>query len=197
MEAVGSSLAWAATRFSGVSAAFGAAMSAAGSSPPWARSRSSGVRVHRQWKSESPSPVMPPVRTSVHPPHATRMVATIDARRGPSERRRPATAHATKARLTTGMARTGNSIPMPPFASDTWMKRDVANSATTISTMAPKRSDQGARLKNAHHTTTASPPTRPPINPTGGAPGPTTGTTNLNSTSSAPAITPGHSRSGF
>ena len=51
-----------------------------------------------------PSPVMPPVRRSVHAPHASRMVATIDARRGPSERRRLATAQATKARLRTGMA---------------------------------------------------------------------------------------------
>ncbi len=72
--------------------------------PAWARSRSSGVCVHRQWKSESASPVMPPVRTSVNTPHASRMAATIDARRGPLERRRLATAQATKARLRTGMA---------------------------------------------------------------------------------------------
>ena len=37
--------------------------------------------------------------------------------------------------------------------------RDVANSATIIRTTAPKRSDQGARLKNTHHTTIANPPT--------------------------------------
>ena len=35
--------------------------------PDWARSRSSGVLVHRQWKSETASPVMPPVLTSLFP----------------------------------------------------------------------------------------------------------------------------------
>ena len=34
--------------------------------------------------------------------------------------------------------------------------RYVANSATIIRTMAPKRSDQAARLKNTHHRTIAS-----------------------------------------
>src|SRR2546428_10051238 len=32
----------------------------------------------RQWKSESASPVMPPVRTSANTPHPSRMAATID-----------------------------------------------------------------------------------------------------------------------
>ena len=101
--------------------------------------------------------VMPPVRTSVHTPHASRMVATIVARRGPSERRRLATAQATKARLRTGMAKMGNNIPCTPVAIDSWTMRDVANSATIIRTMAPKRSDQGARLKNSHHRTISQP----------------------------------------
>ena len=38
-------------------------------------------------------------------------------------------------------------------------------SATIIRTMAPKRSDQGARLKNSHHTRTANPQTSPPSIP--------------------------------
>ena len=75
-----------------------------GSSPPWARSRCSGVGVHRHSRSESASPVMPLVRMSVNVPHASTMAATIDARRGPLERPRLATAHATRARLRTGMA---------------------------------------------------------------------------------------------
>ncbi len=59
-----------------------------------------------------------------------------------------------------------NIIPIIPLAIDSWTMRDVATSATTIRTMAPKRSDQGARLKNSHHTTTANPPTSPPSIPT-------------------------------
>ena len=50
-----------------------------------------------------------------------------------------------------------NIIPIIPFAIDSWTTRDVANSATTIRTMAPRRSDQGARLKNSHHTTISQP----------------------------------------
>ena len=36
--------------------------------------------------------------------------------------------------------------------------RDVANSATGMRTMAPTRSDQGARLKNSHHRRISSAP---------------------------------------
>jgi hypothetical protein len=61
---------------------------------------------------------MPPVLRSVSTPHASRMAATIDARRGPLERRRLATAHDTKARLRTGMAKMGNIIPIIPFEMD-------------------------------------------------------------------------------
>ena len=75
----------------------------------------------------------------------------------------------------------GNIIPIMPVAIDTWMTRDVATIATIIRTMAPKRSDQGARLKKTHHTTIANPPTSPPITPKGMASGSTMGTTNLTS----------------
>ena len=61
---------------------------------------------------------MPPVRRSVNTPHASRMAATIDARRGPLERRRLATAQATRARLRTGIAKMGSIIPIIPFAMD-------------------------------------------------------------------------------
>ncbi|CAN5769047.1 hypothetical protein BH20ACI3_BH20ACI3_22430 [soil metagenome] len=132
------------------------------------------------------------------------MAAAMDARRGPAERRRLATAHTTKARLRTGIAKIGNNIPMAPFAIDTWTMRDVANSATIIRAMAPKRSDQGARLRNTHHTTITNAQKTPPItpknvagNPKYVASGATTGTTNLTSIRSAAATTPGHSRSGF
>src|SRR5439155_17162828 len=97
----------------GVSAAAGAG----GSAPDRARSRCSGVGVHRQWKSEPmTSEVTPPVRTRVNIAQARRMVATIQARRGPLERRRLATAQATRARLRTGIARTKSNIPIPPPA---------------------------------------------------------------------------------
>ncbi len=45
-------------------------------------------------------------------------MATIDARRGPLERRRLAPAQHTNARLRTGMAKIGNIIPIIPFAMD-------------------------------------------------------------------------------
>ena len=57
----------------------------------------------------------------------------------------------------------GNIIPIIPVAIDTWMMLFVANSPTIIKTIAPKRSDQGARLKNTHHRTIANqPPKIPP-----------------------------------
>ncbi len=90
-----------------------------------------------------------------------------------------------------------NIIPIIPVAIDTWMMRVVAASATIIRTMAPKRSDQGARLRNTHHTTIASAPTSSPITPNPMAPGTTIGTTNLASHCSTTATTPGHSRSFF
>ncbi len=62
--------------------------------------------------------MMPPVRTSVKTPHASKMAAAIDARRSPFERRRLATADATNARLKTGMAKKGSIIPIIPFAID-------------------------------------------------------------------------------
>ena len=86
---------------------------------------------------------------------------------------------------------------MPPVAMETWMMRDVATSATIIKARAPQRSERGARLKNAHHTTMANAQTSAPIIPTGPASGATMGTTALASNSSTAASTPGHSRSGF
>src|SRR5262249_49663594 len=75
--------------------------------------------------------------------------------------------------------------------------RCVANSATTIRTMAPTRSDQGARLKSSHHTRTSSPPTTPPITAYNMESGTTMGTTNQTSHCDATATTPGNSRRGF
>ena len=55
----------------------------------------------------------------------------------------------------------------------------VANTATIIKTIAPTRSDQGARLKNSHHTTIASAPTTPAKHAVGSpASGATTGAPN-------------------
>src|SRR5262245_23237208 len=63
--------------------------------------------------------------------------------------------------------------------------------------MAPRRSDQGARLKNSHHTRTANAHTRAPITTPIPASGATIGRPNQISHISATATTPGHSRSGF
>jgi hypothetical protein len=41
----------------------------------------------------------------------------------------------------------------------------VTTTATSISTIAPTRSAQGARLKNSHHTMIANAPTSAPITP--------------------------------
>ena len=89
------------------------------------------------------------------------MAAAIATRRGPSERRRLAAAEATNARLNTGMAEMGSNIPIIPFAIDSCTMRDVASTAPTMTTMAPTRSDQGARLKKSHHTMIANPPATP------------------------------------
>src|SRR5712691_4269686 len=75
--------------------------------------------------------------------------------------------------------------------------RFVATTATTIRTMAPTRSAQGARLKNSHHTTIANPQASPPSIANMRASGATRGTTNQSSHCSTTATTPGHSRSGF
>src|SRR2546425_12153050 len=168
-----------------------------GSSPAWASSRCSGVGVHRQWRSDLPSPVTPPVRTRVNSPQASRVAATIEMRRGPVERRRLAAAHATRPRLMIGMEKMGNILLIPAFAMDGWTICFVANTATTITTMAPTRSDQGARLKNTHHRTIANPPTTPPNIPKMANSGMTMGTATMASNISTAAATPGHSRSGF
>src|SRR5438105_1043419 len=122
---------------------------------------------------------MPSVRRTVHTPHASTIVATIAARRGPGARRRLATAQATRARHRTGMAYTGSIIPIMPPLIDSWTTRDVATSATVIRTNVPQRSDCGVRLKNAHHTTIANAQTRLPIIATAMAPGTASGMTNL------------------
>ena len=122
-----------------------------GSSRSMASMRSSGVGDHRQAKSWSKSLVKPPVRTRVQTPQASRMVAAMVSRRVRSGRRRVATAQATKARPRTGSARTGNRKPIAPVRIDLSTRWYVAKSATTIRARAPRRSDQGARLKKSHH----------------------------------------------
>lgn len=48
---------------------------------------------------------------------------------------------------------------------DSCLRLHVAPMATIISAMAPTRSDQAARLRNAHHTTIATAPMSPPCAP--------------------------------
>src|ERR1700720_3085448 len=90
-----------------------------------------------------------------------------------------------------------NIIPIIPVATDTWTMRFVASSATIARATAPRRSDQGARLKKTHHTTIANAQTKPPIAPRRKALGTTAGRTYLSTHNSTAAATPGHSRSGF
>ena len=63
--------------------------------------------------------------------------------------------------------------------------------------MAPKRSDQAARLKNTHHTTIANPLASPTIALIGRASGMNVGTPYLASHWITTMTTPGHRRSGF
>src|SRR5258708_31039795 len=71
----------------------------------WARSRSSGVGVQRQWKSDLPLPLMPPVRTITHGRHPSRTATIAAAPRARAERRRLTAAQATRATLRVGIAR--------------------------------------------------------------------------------------------
>ena len=50
---------------------------------------------------------------------------------------------------------------MAPPAIDGSTMRPAANSARAIRAMAPRRSAQGARLKNNHHKATSTPPANP------------------------------------
>src|SRR5215207_9848559 len=75
--------------------------------------------------------------------------------------------------------------------------RFVAISVMTISTSAPTRSNQGARLKNSHHSAIANPHNTPISKPMAAVRGKRKGTTNHASHCSTTAITPGHSRSRF
>jgi hypothetical protein len=67
---------------------------------------------------------------------------------------------------------------MFPLATDSWSKRGVAAMATIIETTALARSDHGARLKNNHHTTMATPAAKPPSTPYIAPSGTTRGMTN-------------------
>ena len=189
---------WDTGNFSGAGADARTSGSAAGALADCSRSRSSGVFDHRQCKSLwKLLAVKPPVRTSAHAPQASRMVATMDTRRTPSGRRLVATAHTTKAGPRKVMAKRGYSIPMAPVEMDTSTMRLAANSATIIRTRAPKRSDQGARLKNNHHRMIAKPPRGPASTPIKRASGTKAGTTNRSSKHRIAMTTPGHSRSGL
>src|SRR5579862_2574845 len=89
-----------------------------------------------------------------------------------------------------------NIIPIIPVATDTWTRRFVATSATIARATAPRRSDQGARLKKTHQATIANTQTKAAITPKRKVLGTTAGSTYLSTHSSTAAATPGHSRSG-
>src|SRR5213078_2462603 len=76
----------------------------AGSGPTLASSCSSGLFAQRQPNSATWLPLIPLVRTNVHPPQASRMAAAMTARLGLSARRRLTAAPATNARHRPGTA---------------------------------------------------------------------------------------------
>jgi hypothetical protein len=86
--------------------------------------------------------------------------------------------------------------PIIPFVIERWRKGRVANTAATITTIAPIRSDHGARLKNSHHTMIASVPASAAIMPANPVSGKIAGIRILSPTITAAATTPGHNRSG-
>jgi hypothetical protein len=95
----------------GVSAA-GAAVGAAagagaatGSSCACARRRSSGVIDQRQWMSDVPSPLMPPVRSTIHGRHPSTAAPSAAAARPPGDKRRLTAAQPTSATASIGIAR--------------------------------------------------------------------------------------------
>ena len=90
------------------------------------------------------------------------MAPSMDAHRKPVPKRRLTAAQATKARLRIGIEKTGSIIPIIPPAIDGWTIRFVASTTIGISTIAPNRSNQGARLKNNHHNRIINAQTNPP-----------------------------------
>src|SRR5260221_1154126 len=89
-------------------------------------------------------------------------------------------------------------IPWQAQTIDAWATAMVANTAATIRTIAPARSDQGARLNSNHHRRMAKAPAMPANNPMGSsASGATTGAPNMTSNWTMAMTTAGHSRSGF
>jgi len=80
---------------------------------------------------------------------------------------------------------------------DAWATALVANTAATIKTIAPTRSNQRARLNSSHHSATSKAPATPPSMPMGPASGATTGAPNITSNWTLAINTAGHSRKGF
>src|SRR5688500_10245224 len=88
-------------------------------------------------------------------------------------------------------------IPSMPPPIDSWRTYGVATRASAITAATVSRSDQGALLKNSHHTTTATPASRAPRTPAIAAVGKRAGTTKRSSHCKATRTTPGQSRSGL
>ena len=95
------------------------------------------------------------------------------------------------------MPNMGSIMPIMPFETEMWTSRDVASIAVIIKTTAPRRSTQGARLKNSHQTAINNAPTTPPTIASIAASGMTMGSANLTSSTSSATTTPGQSRRGF
>ena len=88
-------------------------------------------------------------------------------------------------------------MPIIPPTIDSWKNGLIAMMATAITTIAPRRSSHGARLKNIHHTMTATVPAKPAMTPRLEASGMTSGSANLTSTMIEAAITPARDGAAF
>src|SRR5688572_17800652 len=86
-------------------------------------------------------------------------------------------------------------LPMKPPEIDAWTSGLMAITAAAMTTSAPIRSDQGARLKNSHQMRIRAAPTTPTSTPLRSASGMKKGITYRTSTISATIATPGHKRS--
>jgi hypothetical protein len=109
-----------------------------------------------------------------------------------------AAAHATRANARYGVGRKKSIIPCPAPTIDAWATVLVANTATTITMIAPTRSNHGARLNNSHHTAITNAPATPPsIAMSAPLSGASSGAPIMTSNWTMAMTTPGHSRSGF
>ena len=139
---------------------------------------------------------MPSVRIAAIEAQPSTIPAAIAARRRSGAQRPPMAMAAPNATAIAGRVKTYGSMPIAPLWIDGWTIHSIATIAAAIATIRPRRSSQGARLKNSHQSTMPSPQTRLTSMRSAPASSITNGRPNQSSRYSATNITAGHSRSG-